>query len=583
MRLFRQLSVQRRLVSRVLTQPRGNWTRCPECGALLYIKRLIRTVKVCPECAHHFRLSARDRLGLLLDADSFDEQDADLAPTDPLGFIDTLPYPVRLAESKARSGEVEAAVWGTGAIGGHPIVVCALDFAFLGGSMGSVVGEKVARALEYGAETKTPVLVCSASGGARMQEGPLSLMQMAKTAAARAKLAEHGVPFISLITDPTYGGVSASFAMLGDVIIAEPRARAGFAGPSVIAQTTGQTLPRDFQTAEFLLDKGQIDRIVPRGELRATLTELLAYHVRFTPYLPTVMREHRAALRTQVPEHTERLSAWEAVQTARHPQRPRMLEFVKRMFSNFIEFRGDRAGHDDRAIVGGLATLGSWRVMILGHQRGSSTRENIRCNFGMAQPHGYRKALRLMEYAGRFGLPLLTFIDTPGAYPGVQAEEDNQSEAIARAIMTMARLPVPVVCTIIGEGGSGGALAIGVGNRMLMLENATYSVVSPEGCATILFKDAANAPRAAAASRLTAGELAQLGIVDEIVAEGEGGAHISPDAAATALKDALVRSLAALAPLAAPDLLEHRYARFRAFGAYLESFDAAAHRAEAVA
>jgi len=325
--------------------------------------------------------------------------------------------------------------------------------------------------------------------------------------------------------------------------------------------------------------------IVPRGELRAMLTKVLAYHThgRATPYPSTAMREYRAAIRTHPPEHAEPTSAWEVVQIARHQQRPRMLDFVKRLFSDFIELHGDRAGHDDHAIVGGLATIDSWRVMVLGHQRGHSTRENIRCNFGMPHPEGYRKARRLMEYAGRFGLPLLTFIDTPGAYPGVQAEEHGQSEAIARAIMTMARLPVPVVCTVIGEGGSGGALAIGVGNRVLMLENATYSVISPECCATILFKDAASAPLAAGASRLTARELVRLGIADEVVPEPPGGAHTNPNATAAALKDALVHSIAGLAAMPGPDLIEHRYARFRAFGEYLESPRDSAVEDEAVA
>jgi acyl-CoA carboxylase subunit beta len=554
---------------------------------LVYGKRLERNLRVCPECSHHLVLSARNRLALLLDTDSFDEHDADLSPSDPLGFVDTKPYPVRLAESSQRTGGVEAALWGTGAIGDQPVVVCALDFTFLGGSMGSVVGEKVTRAIEYGAETKTPVLVCSASGGARMQEGPLSLMQMAKTAGALARLADEGVPFVSILTDPTYGGVSASFAMLGDVIIAEPAARAGFAGPSVIEQTIRQKLPSGFQTAEFLLEKGQIDLIATRGELRATLTKLLAYHhrapARGTPRAPSVMREYRAAPGADQPAHPEPACAWEVVRTARHEHRPRMLDFVKLMFDDFIELHGDRAGHDDRAIVGGLATIDGWRVMIVGHQRGSGTRENIRYNFGMPHPEGYRKARRLMEYAGRFGLPLLTFIDTPGAYPGLQAEERNQSEAIARALVTMSRLPVPVVCTVIGEGGSGGALAIGVGNRVLMLENATYSVISPEGCATILFKDAASAPRAAQALRLTARELVRLGIADDVVPEAPGGAHTNPSATAAALKEALVQSIAALATMPGQALIEHRYARFRAFGEYLESAPDASDRDEAAA
>ena len=218
--------------------------------------------------------------------------------------------------------------------------------------------------------------------------------------------------------------------------------------------------------------------------------------------------------------------------------------------------------------MGGFALLDRRPVMVLGHQKGRGTKQSIERNFGMPHPEGYRKALRLMQLAGRTGLPLLTFIDTPGAYPGLQAEERNQSEAIARNLLVMARLPIPVICTVIGEGGSGGALAIGVGDRVLMLENAIYSVISPEGCATILFKDAASGNRAAEMSRLTAGELLKLGIADELVPEPPGGAHTDFSATAAALKEALTRNLDALARFSGSELMDRRYARFRAFGSF---------------
>ena len=548
------------LSARLASMPSGRWTKCLQCNAFIYYKRLEKNLKVCPECNYHFRLSARERLRFLLDAGSFAERDADLTPGDPLGFEDSKPYPARIAEYRRKTGEQEAAIYGTGRIGGYPVVVCALDFPFLGGSMGSVVGEKVTRAVELGIETKTPVLVCSASGGARMQEGTISLMQMAKTSAALARLAEAGVPFFSLLADPTYGGVSASFATLGDLIVAEPRARVGFAGPQVIEQTIRQKLPEGFQTAEFLMEKGQIDLIVPRAELPNTFKKLLAYHVK-----PGDEDAAPAAAGAPLAAATPR-SAWESVQLARKPERPNLLEYADLLFDSFTELHGDRHGYDDPAIVGGLAQLAGRPVMVVGHQKGRGTRENIQRNFGMPHPEGYRKALRLMEYAGRLGLPLLTFIDTPGAYPGLAAEERNQSEAIARNLLVMARLPIPIVCTIIGEGGSGGALAIGVGDRVLMLENTVYSVISPEGCATILFKDATAAPRAAEASRLTARELVRLGVADEVVPEPAEGAHADPEATAAALKAALVRNVNALAATDGPTLVERRYARFRAFG-----------------
>jgi acetyl-CoA carboxylase carboxyl transferase subunit beta len=559
------------------TAAADRWIKCLQCGAFIYHKRFEKSLRVCPECTYHFRLSARERLRFLLDPGSFQERDGAMTPGDPLGFVDTKPYPTRIAEYRRRPGAQEAAIWGTGTIGGFPIVACALDFTFIGGSMGSVVGEKVTRAIELGAETRTPVLICSASGGARMQEGIISLMQMAKTAAALALLAEAGVPHFSLLSDPTYGGVSASFATLGDLIVVEPKARVGFAGPQVIEQTIRQKLPDGFQTAEFLMEQGQVDLIVPRAELPATFKKLLAYHQRSasptggrsSAQPPTDATEPAANREPGADEGASR-SAWEVVQLARHPNRPNLLELAALLFDDFTELHGDRALRDDPAIIGGLALLDGRPVMIVGHQKGRGTRENIARNFGMPHPEGYRKALRLMQYAGRLGLPVLTFIDSPGAYPGLEAEERNQSEAIARNLLVMARLPVPIVCTVLGEGGSGGALAIGVGDRVLMLENAYYSVISPEGCATILFKDAAAAPRAAEALRLTGPALRALGVADEVIPEPASGAHTDAEATAAVLKAALVRHLDALVELDGRQLLAARHARFRAFGEFVE-------------
>ncbi len=553
--------------ARTGAMPADRWTKCPSCGAFVYYKRLEKNLKVCPECNYHFRVSARERIAFLVDAGSFVERDADLAPTDPLGFVDSKPYPARIAENQKKSGAKEAAIYGTATIGGLPAVVCALDFTFLGGSMGAVVGEKVTRAVELGVETRTPVIVSSSSGGARMQEGTISLMQMAKTSAALGRLAEAGVPYFSLLTDPTYGGVSASFATLGDLIIAEPKVRVGFAGPQVIEQTIRQKLPEGFQTAEFLMDKGQIDLIIARAELPGTFRKLLNYHDKSS----VVSRQSSEATDAAGTAHTFQptgRTAWESVQLARHPDRPNLLEYAAAIFDDFTELHGDRNLRDDQAIVGGLGLLAGRPVMVVGHQKGRGTRENIARNFGMPHPEGYRKALRLMQYAGRLGLPLITLIDTPGAYPGLAAEERNQSEAIARNLMVMARLPIPIVCTIIGEGGSGGALAIGVGDRVLMLENTVYSVISPEGCATILFKDAASAPRAAEMSRLTAHELLRLGVADDVIPEPQGGAHTDPEGTAAALKGALVRHLDSLVGLSGAELVERRYARFRAFGSF---------------
>jgi acetyl-CoA carboxylase carboxyl transferase subunit alpha len=262
----------------------------------------------------------------------------------------------------------------------------------------------------------------------------------------------------------------------------------------------------------------------------------------------------------------ERSSAWDRVQLARHPQRPHTLDYVARLFTDFSEIHGDRRFGDDPAIIAGWARFGAREVMILGQQKGRDTKQKLHRNFGMPKPEGYRKALRVMQLAAKFNRPILTFLDTPGAYPGLDAEERGQAEAIAYNLREMARLGTPVIVTCIGEGGSGGALALGVGNVVLMLENAVYSVISPESCAAIVWRDAGRAALAAEALKLTAQDLKQLGLVDEIVPEPPNGAHNDPDAAALFLRDALERTLNRLCPLPAADLVSQRHQRFRQMG-----------------
>jgi acetyl-CoA carboxylase carboxyl transferase subunit alpha len=264
------------------------------------------------------------------------------------------------------------------------------------------------------------------------------------------------------------------------------------------------------------------------------------------------------------------LSPWQISQLARHPQRPYLLDYIERIFDDFEELHGDRAYADDRAIVGGLARLDGRPVMVIGQQKGRDTKEKLERNFGMPRPEGYRKALRLMEMAERFRLPVLTFIDTPGAYPGIGAEERGQSEAIARNLFVMAELKTPIVCTVIGEGGSGGALAIGVGDRVLMLEYSTYSVISPEGCASILWKSAEKAADAAEAMGITADRLKELGLVDGVVKEPLGGAHRDIDSMARSLKNTLLETLDGVGGIPTDRLLEQRYERLSRFGNYQE-------------
>jgi acetyl-CoA carboxylase carboxyl transferase subunit beta len=504
-----------------------------------------------------------ERIEVLTDSGSFTEIDADLAPHDPLSFSDKKPYAERLTATAKRTGRLDGAVFGTATIGGRPVVLCVLDFAFMGGSMGSVVGEKVTRAGELALSQRVPLITCSSSGGARMQEGIFSLMQMAKTSAMLRRLADARVPHISLLADPVYGGVMASYASLGDIIIAEPGARAGFAGPQVIEQTIRQKLPAGFQSAEFLLAQGHIDAVVPRSELFAMLERIVAFHS---------VAEDGVAVPpgslgvTYRPDKDDSRDAWQGVRLARDPGRPLADEYLAGAFDAFVELRGDRWSEDDPAVCGGLAMLDGAPVMVIAHRKGRGTKDAIARNFGMPHPSGYRKARRLMEYAERFNVPLVTLVDTAGAYPGLKAEQDNQSGAIASNLALLAGLRVPVVTVVVGEGGSGGALALAVSDRLLMLENATLSVISPEGCATILFGDASRAEEAARSLRLTAADLVELGIADEIVPEPVGGAHKDVDATVRAVRSALLQHLGDLVSESLGTVLKERQRRLREIG-----------------
>ena len=552
----------------------AEWRRCPACEAFVYHKRLRRNLHVCPECNHHFRLRIRDRVNQLLDEGSYEELSGELEPVDALSFVDSKPYPERIAAAQSKAGAKSGALYGTGAMGGNRVVVAGIDFDFIGGSMGGAVGEAITRAGELALAERVPLLVISASGGARMQEGCVSLMQMAKTSQVIGRLNEEGILYISLLTDPTYGGVSASFATLGDVLVAEPGAHIGFAGPSVIEQTIRQQLPDGFQTSGFLMDHGMLDLVEQRENLGGTLRKLVAMHAQ----IEQNSHADGAALAAALPEadgeepveEAEVLSGrdpWEVVQLARELERPHTLDYVGFVFDDFIELHGDRAFRDDPAIVAGLARLGDLVVMLLGHQKGSTTGERMERNFGMPEPDGYRKGMRLMRYAAKFGIPVVTLVDTAGAYPGIGAEERGQSNAIAESIMLQSRLPVPTVTIVTGEGGSGGALALAASDKVLMLENAYYSVISPEGCATILFKDAAAAPRAASMLRITAPDLLRLEVMDAVVPEPADGAHTDHNATTANVKRALVESLKELLALPPEALLERRYQRFRKFGA----------------
>ncbi|MCP2341088.1 acetyl-CoA carboxylase carboxyltransferase subunit alpha [Actinomadura rupiterrae] len=547
-------------VESAATEP--DWLRCSSCKEFVFRARYVRELSVCPSCGAHGRLDSAARARQLLDPGSVEPLPAPDVPDDPLGFATArAAYAAELARAR-RSGVDEAVVCVRGAVRGRPVIAAIMDFRFFGGSMGAAAGERLTGAMETALRERTPLLLVTASGGARMQEGALSLMQMAKTSQAMAELDEAGVLTVTLVTDPTYGGVAASFASLSDVVIAEPGARMGFAGPRVIEQTIRQRLPEGFQTAEFLLAEGLVDGVVPRQLLRSALARVLAAHDagRSGPSAAA----HAELLRD--PDALSGRDPWEAVGLARHVDRPTTLDYVAYFLEDFLELHGDRMTADCPAIVGGIGLLAGRPVMLIGHEKGHSTRDRTVRNFGMATPAGYRKSARLMRLAAKLGLPVVTLIDTPGAYPGLEAERDGQSIAIADNLRLMSGLPVPVVAVVTGEGGSGGALALGVADRVLALRNAVYSVISPEGCAAILWKDAAAAPEAAAALRMHAGELLRQGIVDAVVPEPEGGAHTDPAHAATLLRNALLTTLEALQDQDPVDLIQTRRARFRRYG-----------------
>ncbi|PKV97614.1 acetyl-CoA carboxylase carboxyltransferase subunit alpha [Amycolatopsis echigonensis] len=540
------------------------WLVCGRCGKILYGKRFARSGRVCPECGRHAPLTAAQRLDSLLDPGSAQPLELVVSDTDPLDFSDTRPYVERLADARARTGLVEAVLCARGRIEGNPVVVAAMDFRFLGGSLGSAVGEAITGACEVALAERTPLLIVTASGGARMQEGVLSLMQMAKTSQALGQLDEAGLLTVSLITDPTFGGVAASFATSTDLIVAEPAARLGFAGPRVIEQTIKQTLPEGFQTAEFLLEHGIVDLIRPRAALRATLGRLLAIATR-RPDGAHPEASRPDSMITDARQLPER-SAWECVRAARKLDRPTTLDYAALLLEDFHELHGDRMSEDDPALVAGLGRFEGQPIVLIGTQKGHTADELARRTYGMPSPAGYRKAARVMRLAAKLGLPVVTLIDTAGAYPGIEAERRGQAVAIAENLKLMAGLPVPVVAVVTGEGGSGGALALAFADRVLMCENAVYSVISAEGCAAILWKDPAAAPAAAEALRVDARSLLSQGVIDGVIPEPDGGAGTDHVRAAAALRAALAESLAELVPLDQMNLVTRRRARFRAFG-----------------
>lgn len=503
---------------------------------------------------------------MVTDADSFEEWDQELASCNPLHFKG---YEEKLRSLQEKTGLKEAVITGKAEIEGQPVVIGVCDGRFLMASMGEAVGEKITRAIERATEEKFPVILFACSGGARMQEGIVSLMQMAKTSAALKRHSDAGRLYISVLTDPTTGGVTASFAMLGDIILAEPNALIGFAGPRVIEQTIGQKLPKGFQRSEFLLEHGFIDRIVEREELKEVLGHILRMHglsekkAGEEKQRESIQQDGDTGRALGKCDRQAQISAWESVQISRRKGRPVGSDYISRLFTDFMEFHGDRYYKDDPAIIGGLAYFQGIPVTVIAQAKGKSTKENVEHHFGMPSPDGYRKALRLMKQAEKFRRPVICFVDTPGAFCGLEAEERGQGEAIARNLFELSALKTLILTVIIGEGGSGGALAMAVADEVWMLENSVYSILSPEGFASILWKDSKRADEAAEVMKLTAFDLKELGVIEKMIPEPADYTDENMDEVCEALGDQIAVFLEKYSEMGAEELTEKRYQRFR--------------------
>jgi acetyl-CoA carboxylase carboxyl transferase beta subunit/acetyl-CoA carboxylase carboxyl transferase alpha subunit len=542
--------------------------QCPECKTGLgAANELYNSIAVCDHCGYYFVWSASDRVRHLADPGTFRPIGRPLQPVDFLGFVDEHPYASKLISGQKQTGLSDAILTGRCRMGGTEAVLAVLDFHFMGGSMGSVVGEQITNAFEYATRHRLPVVTTVTTGGARMQEGIISLMQMPKTASAVQRFHASGLLYLSILASPTTGGVFASFASLGDVILAEPNALVGFAGPRVAEQVTGQKLPAGSHRAEMLLRSGQLDAIIARHDLPHVVATLLkATVVRAKQRYLQIIHADELPL---VSVHMPRNAAWECVNLARHPNRPTARDYIHYLSPNFLELKGDRCYGDDPAVVAGLGSIAGHTIIFVGQER-SHTIQNIPAGEVRTRPRpeGYRKAIRMMELAAQLRCPLVTFVDTSGADPGDESERHGIAWSLAHCLSTMSNLPVPVVAAIIGEGASGGAVAFAVADHILMLQNAIYEVISPEGAATILYRDAQKARQVAEQLKLTAFDCQQLGIVDAIVPEPLAGAHTAPSVVMQALQQHVLYALTELERIPVKKLRARRYRKFRRYGRF---------------
>lgn len=549
----------------VAEEPKPETVTCPKCGKELDKARVVKDKYICYECGSYFRVKTKNRIKMVTDSKTFEPWFEDMPYSNPLN---TEGYEDKVKAAQVKTNLREAVTIGKALINDEPAVVGVCDARFLMSSMGYVVGEKIVKAVERATEEELPVFIFCCSGGARMQEGIVSLMQMAKTSAAIKKHSDAGLLYVPILTDPTTGGVTASFAMLGDIILGEPGALVGFAGPRVIKQTIGQELPAGFQRSEFLVEHGIIDGIVTRDKLKDTMYRLIVTHKKRKGYANFNTNEEEKFDISEVLKERlisdEPKTPWEKLKGARQMSRPSGLDYAKYICDDFTEIHGDRTMNDDRAVVGGIGHIDGQPVTVISQVKGASSAECMERNFGMPLPDGYRKALRLMKQAEKFNRPIITFVNTPGAFCGLEAEERGMGEAIARNLYKMSSLKVPVLAILIGEGGSGGALALAVGNQVWMLENATYSILSPEGYASILWKDSSRAEEAAEVMKITAQDLKGLGIIEQIIPEYGGADELSVPYIGAYLKKNIKEFLEKYSSMTPEEIAEDRYKRFRA-------------------
>ncbi|MDA0677516.1 MAG: acetyl-CoA carboxylase carboxyl transferase subunit beta [Chloroflexi bacterium] len=550
------------LTEKMSIELEGLRSECIVCGANLTQSSLYKRLQVCPRCRYHYSISARRQITALADEGTFNETSTWIQSLDPLEFSPRASYRVRLIQDQNRTGLTEAAITGTCAIGGTEIVIIVLDFGFLGGSMGLVVGEKVALALELAARKKLPALDLITSGGTRIQEGVLSLMQMAKTVIAVNALHKKGMPLITVLGNPATGQVLGSFASLADLIFAEPGAHIGFAPFREIQEAEDRRIENDQYSSETYFHAGLIDRVIDREHLKHELASVLDL---ISPEFK--LSSSRKAQPTQ-PELTPR-EPWEMVQLARRPDRPRARFYIENIFENFVELHGDRISGQDSSVVFGLARMGGESVMVIGQEKSRQMTRNDHGDVrGDIKPEGFRQATRAMQIAERFRLPVITIVDTPGPRLGLEQEHRGLAIAMANTIDTMSRVDVPTISVLIGEGGSEAALPFSVADRVLMMQNSIYTPISPEQGARFELRDSDRARDIARALRLTSADCLQMGIIDDVVAEPAEGAHASPDEAARLLKRTLMRELVDLRKVHRRTLVRRRQKKFRNIGEY---------------